>query len=103
MKPPKIIRPTKLTLALPEDIRAKLDLHLFSEVERRVPMGAYQRFFVERIQDFFGQRIQRSDHLIIAQALVFMLQHSQEWWVENFHNPGEAYNRAHELLKVLSK
>lgn len=53
MKPPKIIRPTKLTLALPEDVRAKLDLHLFSTVEGRVPFGSYQRFFVERIQEFF--------------------------------------------------
>lgn len=57
-KPPKIIRPTKLTLALPEDVRAKLDLHLFSEVEHRVPFGAYQRFFIERIREFFNPKPQ---------------------------------------------
>lgn len=58
MKKPKIIRPTKLTLMLPEDIRAKLDLHLYSTVEGRVPFGAYQRFFIERITEYFNQRKQ---------------------------------------------
>lgn len=101
MKPPKIIRPSKLTMSLPEDIRAKLDLHLFSEVENRVPMGAYQRFFIERIQEFFGSGIKHSDHYMIRCALEFMTEHSQEWWTENFQNPEAAYNRAKDLLKVL--
>lgn len=56
MRRPNILRPTKLTLMLPEDIRAKLDLLLFSEVEGRVPKGAYQRFFIERINEFFEAR-----------------------------------------------
>lgn len=51
---PNIIRPSKLTTVLPEDIRAKLDLHLWSELEGRVPQGAYQKFLVERIQEFFS-------------------------------------------------
>lgn len=53
MRQPNIVRPTKLTMALPEDIRAKLDLHLWSDVEGRVPKGAYQKFFLERINEFF--------------------------------------------------
>ena len=56
MKTRKIIRPTRLETSLPEDIRAKLDLHLYSEVEGRVPFGAYQRFLIERIQEFFAQK-----------------------------------------------
>lgn len=53
---PNTIRPTFLHLGLPEDIRAKLDLVLHSEVEGRVPKGAYQRFFLDRISEFFNHR-----------------------------------------------
>lgn len=40
-------------LHLPETVRTRLDLILYSEVEQRVPKGAYQRFFLERLQEFF--------------------------------------------------
>ena len=51
---PAVIRPVLLHTTIPEDIRAKLDLFLWSDVEGRVPKGAYQRFIVERIQEFFA-------------------------------------------------
>ena len=48
------IEPSVATnLHLPETVRARLDLLLFSELEGRVPKGAYQRFFLERLQEFF--------------------------------------------------
>lgn len=56
MRRPDVIRPIKLTTTLPEDIRVQLDLHLYSELEDRVPKGAYQRFLIERIQEFFASR-----------------------------------------------
>lgn len=56
MRQPDVIRPIKLTTTLPEDVRAKLDLHLWSDLEARVPKGAYQRFFIDRIRDFFDTR-----------------------------------------------
>lgn len=43
-------------LHLPESVRTRLDLVLFSELEGRVPKGAYQRFFLERLQEFFTTR-----------------------------------------------
>jgi hypothetical protein len=52
-RPPNVLRPTKLTTNLPEDIRAKLDLHLFSPVEGRIPHGAYSKFLAERVKEFF--------------------------------------------------
>lgn len=52
---PNIMKGSRINLVLPADIRTKLDLYLFSEAEGRVPMGAYQQFFVERIQEFFDQ------------------------------------------------
>jgi hypothetical protein len=54
-RPANIRRPVRLHTTLPEDIRAKLDLYLYSSVEGRVPVGAYQRFIIERIRDFFAR------------------------------------------------
>jgi len=56
MRPPDIIRPVKLTTTLPEDVRAQLDIHLYSPLENRVPKGAYQAFFLERIREFFNTK-----------------------------------------------
>ncbi len=50
---PNIVPSVQLCLKLPEDIKAKLDLYLFSELEGRVPKGKYQEFFIERIKEFF--------------------------------------------------
>ncbi len=47
-----------LNLKLEEGLLAKLTLFLYSEAEGRVPVGAYKRFFEERILEFF-QRIER--------------------------------------------
>ena len=38
---------------LPGDVRARLDLALYSELEHRVPLGAYQKFFLTMIKNFF--------------------------------------------------
>lgn len=50
-------RPTKLTTSLPESVRGRLDIHLFSEAQGRVPKGAYQEFLEERINEFFAWKI----------------------------------------------
>lgn len=43
---PNLERPVPLNLKLPESMRARLDLLLWSSVEGRVPRGAYQSFFI---------------------------------------------------------
>jgi hypothetical protein len=49
------IEPSVATnLHLPESIRTQIDLILYSTLEQRVPKGAYQRFFLERLQEFFS-------------------------------------------------
>lgn len=45
--------PTRLELKLPESVRTKLDLLLYSELEKRVPQGRYQAFFLDRLTEFF--------------------------------------------------
>lgn len=53
---PNIDPPTRLELKLPESLRTKLDLLLFSELEGRVPQGKYQEFFIERLNEFFTSK-----------------------------------------------
>jgi hypothetical protein len=55
-------------ITLPEDVRARLDLHLYSELEGRVPHGEYQKFFVARILEFLDhERLDLAPFLIGCQ------------------------------------
>ena len=49
-----ILRSIYLNVGIPEDLRAKLDLHLFSSVEGRVPKGAYQKLISELLTKFLN-------------------------------------------------
>lgn len=51
--PRNLVPSALLNLALPADLRGRLDLHLYDEAERRIPKGAHQRFFIARILEFF--------------------------------------------------
>ena len=53
---PNTIPSVMLNVALPQPVHTRLTLHLFSELEGRVPLGAYQRFLSERIEEFFRRR-----------------------------------------------
>jgi hypothetical protein len=48
---PNILRPVKLTTNLPEDVFARLTLHLWSPAENRVPKGAYSKFLIDAINN----------------------------------------------------
>jgi hypothetical protein len=52
-RPAKLIPSERLGLYLPVDMKARIDLHLFSEVEGRVPSGAYSKFFEGLVREFF--------------------------------------------------
>ena len=43
-KPRKSIRPIEKSISLPEDMVAKVELQLYSELEGRVPHGAWSRY-----------------------------------------------------------
>ena len=53
MRHPNLRAPTRLNLALPEDVRAHLDDYLRIHHHGRIPPGAYQEFFIARIMEFF--------------------------------------------------
>jgi hypothetical protein len=46
----------RLNTCIPEDLRVILDTHLWSDIEHRIPKGAYQKFICERIQEYFAQK-----------------------------------------------
>ena len=52
-RPAHIIPRDRLTLRLPEDLRARLDLMLVSELEGRVPLGAYSELFIQLLRAHF--------------------------------------------------
>lgn len=56
-RPPKILPSHAIHLMLPEDIYARLQLHLFREADRCIPRGATQSFFVERLNEYFSGRV----------------------------------------------
>lgn len=53
-KPPNPIPTVYLNVGIREDLKAKLDLHLYSVVEGRVPHGAYKTWLEARINEYFG-------------------------------------------------
>jgi len=61
-RPPNIIKGIPITTHIPEDVMAKMELHLFSELEGRVPKGAYGRFLSDRIREYFSPRKSTCPH-----------------------------------------
>lgn len=55
-RPKRTIRPTYLNLAIPETLRCRLDLLLYSTLEGRVPHGAYSTYICDLIQADLGRR-----------------------------------------------
>lgn len=56
---PNIIRPIKLTLHLPEDLKSRVDLFLWSDVHRRVPYGAYTQLITTLLQEYLEKHERR--------------------------------------------
>lgn len=59
-KPRHTIRPVRLHIALPEDVAARLDLMLYSEVEQRVPFGARSDYICNLIRKDLEARYAKS-------------------------------------------
>lgn len=44
-------------LRVPLDLKSRLDLLLYSEVEKRVPFGHYNAFFTDRLREFLNWQV----------------------------------------------
>lgn len=52
-RPSKTLKGVQMNISLPEDLALKVKLHLFSEVEGKIPHGRQQEFFSNLVRDFF--------------------------------------------------
>ena len=52
---PNVIPSYKLTLQVPQDLKSRLDLLLWSPAENRVPHGAYASFFATLLKSRLDQ------------------------------------------------
>ena len=43
---------SRITLVLPREVKEKLDKHLHNQSLGKIPVGAYQNFFVARIMEY---------------------------------------------------
>ena len=67
MPPRRLITPSRpLTISLSEPVLGKLEKFLVSDRLGKVPKGAYQRFFTERIEEFF-KRIEASGDSLLKE------------------------------------
>lgn len=55
-RPKRTVRTIYKNIALPEDLVAKLELELFSEVEGRIPFGSQQEFFTKLLRQYFADQ-----------------------------------------------
>ena len=54
-KPKNIIPSQQLNVALPLPLYMQLGAYLYSDLEQRVPHGAYSRFMINLLRGFFTQ------------------------------------------------
>lgn len=52
-RPPNLVPSQQLNLALPLPVFTQLTAHLYSPLEERVPHGAYSRFLVDLLREYF--------------------------------------------------
>lgn len=52
-RPRNAIPSRNLHLMLAEEDAGRLELHLYSEAEQRIPHAARQKFFTQRLKEFF--------------------------------------------------
>lgn len=52
-RPYKPLRSVQMNVSLPEDLASKVKLHLFSEVEGKIPHGKQAEFFTAAVQWYF--------------------------------------------------
>jgi hypothetical protein len=64
-RPRKAVRPIEKNISIPEDLVCKVDLRLFSELEGRVPHGAWSRYVSGLIRKELAEAEGRSCGLII--------------------------------------
>lgn len=57
-RPKNVIKSVEKNISIPEDVVCRIDLQLFSELEGRVPHGAWSRLVTKLLRNDLEQRKQ---------------------------------------------
>lgn len=57
-RPKRIVRTISKNIALPEDLVARMELELYSELEGKIPFGAQQKFLEKVLRDHYTRQDQ---------------------------------------------
>ena len=87
-KPPNVVPTRAINVHLPADVAMQLTLHLFSELDGRVPQGAYARFLTPLIRGYFA-----ASHLDLAEWT------GAEAGQQVVHGDAATLETLHEILK----
>lgn len=55
-KPKQLVPYRHIHTTIPKPLSDRLDLFLWSDLEQRVPQGAFQQFLIDRLNQFFNHR-----------------------------------------------
>lgn len=55
-RPRKAVRPVEKNISLPEDLVARVDLELYSDLEGKVPFGAWKKYVEGLIREDLRKR-----------------------------------------------
>ena len=59
-RPKKTDRPVEKNISLPQSVVVRVELELFSELEGKVPFGAWQRYIVRLVEADLSKREAKS-------------------------------------------
>lgn len=55
-RPKRAVRPVEKSLSLPQDIADRIELMLWSDLEGKVPHGAFSKFIEQAVREWFVKR-----------------------------------------------
>lgn len=91
-RPRKTDRPVEKNISLPTSTVARVELELFSELEGKVPFGAWQKFLVGLIDGHFARRDGVNDPAVRVVARLLEVHEGRA--------PGEAQQLAYQMLQA---
>lgn len=84
-RPRKTDRPVEKTLCLPTSLVARVDLELMSELEQKVPFGAWQAFVIRLIERHFQRKAAApADAELFARVQTVLARHGHQGLADEF-------------------
>lgn len=94
-KPKRVDRPVPKHIHFSQSLVDRVDLHLYSELEGRVPFGAWQKFITELVEGYFQQGGERESFLKAAKQIY--LDDGQD---NGFGDPEAYHSRGDRIMEA---